>query len=213
MTPLLKAQNVSKKVGPHLEILKEINLEIYPQEALAIVGKSGEGKSTLLHLLGFLDTPSNGTIEMRYPLPKALLRNKEIGFIFQHSHLLEEETVLDNVLMPTKLGKLPLNTQRALLLLEKVRLSHRLNFPVRVLSGGEKQRVAIARALINSPSLILADEPSGNLDSVHSQEIQQLLLNCVREEKKSLVVVTHDIEFAKQCDRVFLLKDGVLQTT
>lgn len=217
MNPILKAMQIKKSYkSPHtVDILKGIDLEIGPEEAIAIVGKSGEGKSTLLHVLSTLETPSSGSLEIagidieHSSLP--ILRNRHIGFIFQQAHLLEDETVLDNVLMPARLGKQRNAKPRALKLLETVGLSQRLDFPAKLLSGGEKQRVAIARALMNRPALIFADEPSGNLDSTHSQLIQQLLLATVREEKKSLILVTHDLQFAKLCDRVFLLKDGILE--
>lgn len=216
MSAILKATHIKKSYqGPQsVDILKGIDLAINAEESVAIVGKSGEGKSTLLHVLSTLETASSGSLEIagldvkKSDLP--LLRSRHIGFIFQQAHLLEDHSVLDNVLMPARLAKKGYTQQRALHLIETVGLSHRLHFPAKLLSGGEKQRVAIARALMNQPSVIFADEPSGNLDFSHSQLIQQLLLTSVKEEKKSLILVTHDMQFAKLCDRVFMLKDGIL---
>jgi lipoprotein-releasing system ATP-binding protein len=218
---LLKARKISKKFfSPFsVEVLKQIDLEVHRGESIAIVGKSGEGKSTLLHILGTLETPSNGELEIcghktaSYPL--AALRNQHIGFIFQTYNLLEDYTALENVLMPAKIARQPTHSQsaayqRALMLLDAVGLKNRIHFPSKLLSGGEKQRTAIARALCNDPDLILADEPSGNLDSAHSQEIHSLLFQLCSEYKKSLIVVTHDREFSALCNRTLRLKDGIL---
>ena len=219
--PILSAKKITKTFSSPfpVSILKGIDLDLFPEEAIAILGKSGEGKSTLLHILGTLDTPTSGTVtihekdlsEHRIPT----LRNSHIGFVFQQAHLLEEETLLDNVLMPAKIGKQPTQTSsplftRAMHLIKVVGLDHRMHTPCKLLSGGEKQRAAIARALILSPSLLFADEPSGNLDSIHSQMIQDLLLSCVKQEKKSMIIATHDPLFAKRCDRILYLKDGLL---
>jgi len=199
-----------------VSILKGIDLEVGVGEAVAIVGKSGEGKSTLLHILGTLERPCSGSLQICGLETKkhacAALRNTHIGFIFQHCHLLDHETLLSNVLMPCRIARkntAPLYA-RALQLLESVGLKERAHFPARLLSGGEKQRAAIARALCNDPPLILADEPSGDLDSAHSQEVHTLLIRLVKECNKSLVVVTHDPKFASLCDRTLLLKDGLL---
>jgi len=218
---ILRAKKLCKRflTPTPVDVLRGINLDIAPGESVAIVGKSGEGKSTLLHILGTLEKPTSGSLEIcgqevsSAPLP--LLRNRYIGFIFQHYHLLEEETVLDNILMPAKIARLPTGQgtpayKRALALLEKVGLKKRASFAAKLLSGGEKQRAAIARALINDPDLILADEPTGNLDHAHSQEIHTLLLSLIKEGNKSLIVVTHDVEFASLCTRKLLLKDGSL---
>lgn len=218
---ILKASKIKKTFyfPSKVEVLKEINLEVRSKESVAIVGKSGEGKSTLLHILGTLEKCCEGELTLcGYSLPSFALnqiRNQHVGFIFQQCHLLEEESVLSNILMPAKIARKPTHPtsdsyKRALSLLEKVSLSHRARFLAKQLSGGERQRVAIARALCNDPDLILADEPSGNLDSLHSQEIHSLLLGLVKEGGKSLIVVTHDMAFARLCDRTLLLRDGAL---
>ena len=133
-----------------------------------------------------------------------------MGFIFQAYHLIEEESALKNVLLPQEVARRPIDQAKALTLLEEVGLSHRANTPAKFLSGGEKQRLGIARALCNDPEVILADEPTGNLDAASSHEVQNLLLNCSKKFNKSLLVVTHDEEFAHMCDRVLLLKEGTL---
>jgi len=195
-----------------VEVLKGISLEVHAGETIAITGKSGEGKSTLLHILGTLEKPSKGEVVIcgkpLLNLPE--IRNQHIGFIFQTFNLLEDYTVLENVLMPAKIGRRPLNTEKALQLLEEVGLLHRADFPAKLLSGGEKQRAAIARALCNDPDLILADEPSGNLDHAHSVAIHELLIGSAKKRNKALVIVTHDKELASLCDRTYLLMDGVL---
>ncbi|NGX27079.1 MAG: Lipoprotein-releasing system ATP-binding protein LolD [Chlamydiae bacterium] len=210
---ILYAEKLHKKF-PGIHILKGISLEVQKGETVAIMGKSGEGKSTLLHLLGTLDTPTSGTLRIcgKEPTSSTLstLRNKHIGFIFQAYHLLEDFTTLDNVLMPLKIGRIQGSDakKRALTLLQAVGLESREKILAKFLSGGEKQRAAIARALINQPDLILADEPTGNLDQTHSLEIQKLLLSMAKESNTALIVVTHDEEFAKQCDRLLFLKGG-----
>lgn len=221
MNPVLKASDLSKtyKTPIDITILDKVSLEVFPGETVAIVGKSGEGKTTLLHLLGSLEEPTSGTIEICgervSPHNSPLLRNKHIGFVFQAYHLLEECSVLENILMPARIGQQKTNPgsfayQRALELLKDVGLSHRALFPAKRLSGGEKQRVAIARALINDPSIILADEPSGNLDHAHSQAIYTLLLNEAQKRDKALVVVTHDLALASRCQKTYSLQDGRL---
>lgn len=221
MTTLLKARQISKKfLNPiPVEILKGIDLDVHQGESIAIVGKSGEGKSTLLHILGTLEKPCSGLLEICgnnvANTSFAKLRNQHIGFIFQSFNLLEDYTTLENVLMPAKIARRPTHQGspahlRALMLLEAVGLSERAHFLTKLLSGGEKQRAAIARALCNDPDLILADEPSGNLDYFHSQEVHSLLFRLCKEFHKSLIVVTHDKEFSALCDRTLLLKDGIL---
>ncbi len=204
-----------------IEVLKEVDLVIDKGASVAVMGKSGEGKSTLLHLLGTLEKPTSGELEICGvrvdSAPLARLRNTKIGFIFQSFNLLDDYTVLDNVLMPAKIARMPTHRssasyQRAMGLLEQVGLSPRAHFLAKLLSGGEKQRVAIARALLNDPELILADEPSGNLDHFHSQAIHQLLLQLTKREGKTLIVATHDPELASLCDQTYLLKDGTLGT-
>lgn len=221
MIPVLKAMRLSKRFTYPLEtvVLDDISLEVFPGQIVAIVGKSGEGKTTLLHLLGSLDDPSSGEVEICgkkvTPSTRPLIRNQHIGFIFQSYHLLEECTVLENILMAARIAKKKVHPgseahTRALQLLEEVGLSHRASFLAKLLSGGEKQRVAIARALINDPAIILADEPSGNLDHAHSQAIYQLLFEAARKRGKALVIVTHDLELASRCQRTYALQDGKL---
>lgn len=212
---ILQAKKVYKrfeKPAP-VEVLKGVSLEVQAGETVAITGKSGEGKSTLLHILGTLEKPSEGAIficgKPLLNLPE--IRNRHIGFIFQTFNLLEDYTVLENIMMPAKIGRRPLSVEKALQLLEEVGLSHRADFPSKLLSGGEKQRAAIARALCNDPDLILADEPSGNLDHAHSIVIHELLINSAKKRNKALVIVTHDKELASLCDRGYLLMDGVLE--
>lgn len=218
---ILKATNLNKFYeGPgNVSVLRNLNLEVYPGETIAILGPSGVGKTTLLNILGTLEKPSSGSIEIQnVPVSSSnmnYLRNRYIGFVFQFYNLLEEYTALDNVLMPARIARESLLLsgdafQRAKMLLEKVEMSHRASFLAKLLSGGEKQRIAIARALCNDPSLILADEPSGNLDEENSRKIHMLLIQCVKDFNKALIVVTHNHEFASLCDKRFLLKEGVL---
>lgn len=218
---IITAKKLSKSftTPSAVTIIHEIDLDIPRGTSVAIMGKSGEGKSTLLHILGTLEKPSSGELllcgESIAHANLSKLRNKKIGFIFQAFNLLEEDTVLDNILMPAKIGRMATDVkspiyQRALRLLEEIGLSGRRHFLAKLLSGGEKQRVAIARALLNNPDLILADEPSGNLDSEHSQEIHRLLLKLTKDEGKTLIVVTHDPELASLCDQTYLLKNGKL---
>ncbi len=188
---------------------------MFPGQTLAITGKSGEGKTTLLHILGTLESPSSGELAFGLSASPAVLRNRFIGFVFQTYNLLEDCTVLENVLMPAYIARMQTRKgspayNRALSLLEEVGLQDRIHFPAKLLSGGEKQRVAIARALCNDPELILADEPSGNLDHAHSFAIHQLLIGCAKKRNKALVIVTHDLELAKLCDTTRTLMDGVL---
>lgn len=218
---LLTAENLHKQFEKpiRMPVLRGLELNIAKGEKIAIMGKSGEGKSTLLHILGALEKPTDGVLHFlgkaytAHSLSK--LRSAHFGFIFQAFNLLEEYTTLDNLLMPAKIARKPVSKgseayKRALHLLARVGLSERAKFPTKLLSGGEKQRVAIARALMNDPDLILADEPSGNLDSATSQLIYELLISCASETGKTLVVVTHDAALAKLCDRTLILKDGVL---
>jgi lipoprotein-releasing system ATP-binding protein len=218
---ILAAKNISKsfKNPTEVTILKNITLEVKAGETVAIMGKSGEGKTTLLHILGTLEPPTQGSLEI-CGLPATAanwnhLRNQKIGFIFQAYNLLEDYTVLDNILMPAKIAHQDTRPdspahQRALELLEEVGLSHRADFPAKLLSGGEKQRAAIARAFLNDPALILADEPSGNLDHAHSTIIYNLLLGAAQKRGKALIVVTHDRELAALCQKTYSLMDGVL---
>lgn len=213
---LLRANKLNKRFGfpVEIEVLKEINLEVEAGQTIAIMGASGEGKSTLLHMLGSLEPASEGELEIvgkRVTSRNApALRNRHIGFVFQSFYLLEDYSSLQNVLMPSMIGRRGDQRKRGEELIERVGLSHRIDYPIRLLSGGEKQRVAIARALCNSPELILADEPSGNLDSETSSTIHQLLLTAAKEEGRALVVVTHDRRLADLCDCVYTLSGGLL---
>jgi lipoprotein-releasing system ATP-binding protein len=219
---VLKASEISKsfKHPINVSVLKNISLDIKAGETIAITGKSGEGKTTLLHILGTLEPPTEGTLEICGLEANASnwskLRNQHIGFIFQTYNLLEDYTVLDNILMPAKIGGQDIGPKsashkRALELLEEVGLNHRANFPAKLLSGGEKQRAAIARAFLNDPALILADEPSGNLDHAHSIIIYNLLLGAAQKRGKALIVVTHDRELAPLCQKTYSLMDGELK--
>jgi lipoprotein-releasing system ATP-binding protein len=172
-----------------------------------------------LQILGTLENPCSGSIEIAGQLVTrrnaARLRNQQIGFIFQSFHLLEDYTTIENVLMPARIGRKSVSSasearQRAEGLLAKVGLSGRADFHTKFLSGGEKQRVAVARALCNNPGLILADEPSGNLDHVNSSHMHELLIHLATDEQKGLIIVTHDQELAKLCQRHYTLKSGVL---
>jgi lipoprotein-releasing system ATP-binding protein len=206
--------------GP-LAVLRDINCELAPGDALAVMGPSGSGKSTLLHILGTLDNPTSGTVRLEgrdpFALPERELagfRNRHIGFVFQDHYLLPQCSVLENVLIPTLANKdnLPAAQQWARSLLERVGLSQRLDHRPAELSGGERQRVAIARALILHPQLLLADEPTGNLDRRTAQDVGQMLFDLHREEKTILVVVTHSAELAQRFPRVVELVDGQLKS-
>lgn len=200
-----------------VEVLRDIAFAMNGGEALTIMGPSGSGKSTLLHLIGTLDAPSAGTIEINHQAPFTLpepelakFRNQKIGFIFQDHHLLPQFSVLENVLVPTWAFKSNHNDalKRAHELLERVGLSHRLEHRPAELSGGERQRVAIARALINRPSLLLCDEPTGDLDQNTANSVAALLLELHRAENNILIVVTHSLELAARFNRRFELREG-----
>lgn len=215
---LLKAHKISKRFSkPHArELFKEISLSVEPGESVAITGASGEGKSTLLHILGTLDLPSDGKVTILghdvSAFNRAKLRREHMGFIFQGFHLLEEYTVLENVLMPARIARKEGKhfLERAYFLLEKVGLKEKVHFRTHLLSGGEKQRVALARALLLDPKLLLADEPSGNLDPVNAQEVHTLLLSLTQLEQKGLIVVTHNLELAAKCAKKYTLSQGTL---
>lgn len=211
---ILEAKEIFKSFHKpkRVEVLSDLSLSLKKGKSIAITGKSGEGKTTLIHILGTLEKPDSGTIEfLRKPIEDiATFRNKKVGFIFQSYNLLEDLSVLDNVLMPARIGKVKIDKVNAFKLLREVDMEERINFPIRLLSGGEKQRVAIARAFCNDPEIILADEPSGNLDSITSRSVYELLLKFVKEREKSLIVVTHDKELSSLCDETFTLKSGHL---
>ncbi len=202
-------------------VLNNISFSIQKGERVAILGSSGSGKSTLLHILGGLDTPSEGEVLLNgKPLhelnPNALakLRNEEMGFIYQFHHLLGEFTALENVAMPLRIGGVPvkLAEQKAKAILEEVGLSHRLDYLPSSMSGGERQRVAIARALVTEPSVVLADEPTGNLDDSTGEQIYQLLTSLSEMKGTAFIVVTHDVSLAQKMDSVLKIKDGKLIT-
>jgi lipoprotein-releasing system ATP-binding protein len=205
--------------GLHVEVLKGVNLSIGIGERVAIMGASGSGKSTLLHLLGGLEKASGGEVVLagvninQVSASKlARLRNKSLGFIYQSHHLLGEFTVLENVAMPLLIGGESVKQARvrASELLQRVGLGHRIEHKPGELSGGERQRAAVARALINKPSLILADEPTGNLDSKTADQVYQLMLELNQELNVSFLVVTHDHELAARMGKVLHMEDGLI---
>ncbi|WP_264296861.1 ABC transporter ATP-binding protein [Gallaecimonas mangrovi] len=202
-------------------VLGGVNLTVEPAETLAIVGSSGSGKSTLLHLMGTLDKPSSGQLHFDGEdmltwdeEHRCRFRNQHLGFVYQFHHLLPEFSALENAAMPGLiLGDSPAKArERAKMLLDRVGLSHRLNHRPSALSGGERQRVAIARALMNSPRLVLADEPTGNLDETSGEQVYQLINELNQEFGIAFVVVTHDRALAAKMSRVLALKKGVLET-
>lgn len=202
-----------------LEVLRGVTLEVARGDFLALRGASGAGKSTLLHLLGGLDTPTAGSIEFdgRHldrlsPRALAQFRNRQVGFVFQAYHLLPDLDALENVCLPARLARMPVGAaaERGRQLLTRVGLGHRLDHRPAELSGGEQQRVAIARALINQPPLLLADEPTGNLDSHTGAEIIDLLCHLQAESGTTLVIATHDLKVANNAPRVLQLEDGQL---
>lgn len=211
---MIRAESLSKSFGS-LRLFSNLSLSVEAGEAVAICGRSGSGKTTLLHLLGTLDLPDAGRIMIAGKEATqnnaAFLRRTQIGFIFQAFNLLEDFSVLENVLMPARIARKRTEEKRALDLLEEVGLLEFRSTKAKFLSGGERQRVAIARALCNDPSILLADEPSGNLDSANAERIGTLLLDCVRKKKKSLILVTHDQDLAALCDKRYLLKNGTLE--
>jgi lipoprotein-releasing system ATP-binding protein len=200
-------------------VLRGINLTVMQKEMLAIVGSSGSGKSTMLHLLGALDTPTSGTVLFEQQdiyqwnsQQQAQFRNRELGFVYQFHHLLGEFTALENVAMPLLIGGMAVKkaSQMATEMLGRVGLSHRISHRPAELSGGERQRVAIARALVNEPHLVLADEPTGNLDHKSATAIYELMCQLNRELGTAFVVVTHDRELAGKLHRQVHMVDGAL---
>jgi len=218
---ILRAKNIKKAFHnpAHVEILDGIDLDVRCGETVAIMGRSGEGKSTLLQILGTLETPCHGILEIDgHPvtfLNKSRIRNQKLAFIFQSFHLLDDCTALENALMPARIARKNISPgsdahNRAVGLLKQVGLEDRIHFNTKLLSGGEKQRVAIARALCNDPDIILADEPSGNLDKQTSRHIHEILLNLANTQNKTLIFVTHDPELASLCSTRYRLQDKKL---
>lgn len=219
MASLLKLEQVSKVYqmdGVKVEALKSVSFNVSRGEFLVIMGPSGSGKSTLMHLIGLLDRPTAGQIFLNErevgklsEKEQARLRNEEIGFIFQFFNLLERTSAIDNVRLPLFYAELGSKEQekKAQEALEQVGLGHRLTHYPSQLSGGERQRVAIARALVNNPSLILADEPTGNLDSKSGQEIMQIIAS-LHHEGRTVILITHDPSLTRYGQRLIVIKDG-----
>jgi len=215
---MLKASGL-KKSYRSLPVLKGVHLEVEKGSIVAIVGASGAGKSTLLHILGSLDTPDEGEVKINdqnlFAQPSRALsefRNKHLGFVFQFHNLLPEFTAIENVMIPGLIGKGDSKQvqSRAMDLLASLNLKERAHHKPSELSGGEQQRVAVARALINSPLLIFADEPSGNLDSKNAAELHQLFFQLRKDFNQTFVIVTHNQEFASMADRKLEIVDGVI---
>jgi len=214
---MIEAKGIHKSYG-NLHVLKGVHLEVHPGEIVSIVGASGAGKSTLLHIIGTLDTADTGEIKIQNTLVHNLsakqlaqFRNKNIGFVFQFHHLLPEFTALENVCIPGFIAgenEHAVKT-RAKNILQKLGLQHRLEHKPNALSGGEQQRVAVARALINAPAVILADEPSGNLDTNNAKELHALFFSLRKETNTTFIIVTHNEEFADMADRKLEMKDGM----
>jgi len=222
MSIVLQCENLSKAfdTGPaRVEVLKNINFSVEQKSRVAIVGASGSGKSTLMHLLGGLDVPNEGTVTVCGEDMSALsdgargkLRNQSLGFIYQFHHLLPEFTALENVALPLLLrgGSISDAEHQAKEILSKVGLSNRVLHKPTELSGGERQRVAIARALVTYPKVILADEPTGNLDSKNAMQVQHEMLELNEELNTAIVIVTHDTKIAESMDEIYTLEDGFL---
>jgi lipoprotein-releasing system ATP-binding protein len=222
MSELLRCTNLTKEYNDgqnSVKVLKSVNFSIKKAEQIAIVGISGSGKSTLLHLLGALDKPTSGQVTFEQQdifsfssNQQAKFRNQSLGFVYQFHHLLPEFSALENVAMPLLIAKKPISqaNEMAMAMLDKVGLSHRYNHKPAELSGGERQRVAIARALVTQPKLILADEPTGNLDQKTGESIYELLSDLREQMHTSFIVVTHDTRLANRLDRSLNLLDGCL---
>ncbi len=215
---MLKARDIHKSYG-NLHVLKGVNLDIKEEEIVSIVGSSGAGKSTLLHILGTLDQPDSGEVSMEGNSlgsfskdDLADFRNKQLGFVFQFHNLLPEFTAFENIQIPgmiSKTAKAELE-RKAGSLAELLGISHRLDAKPSEMSGGEQQRVAVARALINSPKVVLADEPSGNLDTQNAESLHQLFFKLRDELNQTFVIVTHNETLADLSDRKVVMKDGLI---
>jgi len=217
---LIKVENITKSFG-ELQVLKGIDLEVPAGKLYSIVGPSGAGKTTLLQIIGTLSQPNAGkifinnqNISVMKERQLADFRNRQIGFVFQFHYLLPEFSALENVCIPAFIAKVSRKEaeEKAREYLAFLGLSHRLNHKPNELSGGERQRVAVARALINNPSVILADEPSGNLDTKNREDLHQLFFTLRDRFKQTLVIVTHDESFAAQSDSIIRMKDGLIES-
>lgn len=215
---MIKAENITKSFG-NLQVLKGINLEVEKGKIHSVVGASGAGKTTLLQILGTLSKPDSGNIIYDgrnindfSDAELSQFRNRQIGFVFQFHHLLPEFTALENVCIPAFIARKPKAEaeKRALELLGYLALTGRKNHKPSELSGGEKQRVAVARALMNNPAVVMADEPSGNLDSENRHELHELLFRLRDDFGQTFIIVTHDDNFAERSDQIFHIKDGVI---
>ena len=221
-TALLSCQNITKfyqEGTQQTEVLKQVSFSMQPSELVAIVGSSGSGKSTLLHTLGGLDQPSSGevfikgqSLQQMSPNALAKLRNQYLGFVYQFHHLMADFTALENVMMPMLIGQQNKTEaqDRAEQILSAVGLQHRISHRPSALSGGERQRVAIARALVNNPALVLADEPTGNLDHKTTESIFELIQQLNQEKQIAFLLVTHDLNLAEKLNRRLIMQDGVL---
>ena len=222
MTPILEARDVHKsfRQGPvTLEVLQGVAMSVAVGERIAIVGASGSGKTTLLQILGGLDRPSTGQvlvdgqdIHRQSEAERGALRNRALGFVYQFHHLLPEFSALENVAMPLLVRRMKIAAarDRARHLLERVGLGQRLSHRPDQLSGGERQRAAVARALVTEPKVVLADEPTGNLDGTNAEAVFALMLELNRELRTSLIVVTHDMRLASRMERIYAIEQGVL---
>lgn len=213
---MIRVENIYKSYGA-LQVLKDVNLTVSQGEVVSIVGASGAGKTTLLQIMGTLDRPDSGTVKIKDTDVTTLserdlsrFRNSNIGFVFQFHNLLPEFTALENVCMPALIGGATMEQAKlnAMSLLEFLNMADRASHKPSELSGGEQQRVAVARALMNNPAVVLADEPSGNLDSVHARELHELFFRLRDHYRQTFVIVTHNSELAEMSDRKITIKDG-----
>ena len=226
---IITADSIIKSYSMHsmhdTPVLKGITLTIEQGEFIAFMGPSGAGKSTLLHILGLLDHPDSGSIQYQLSgtiiaqssMKKAVsaeLRNKHIGFIFQFHHLLPEFSALENIMMPALIAGIGMSKakSKALTLAEQVGMSHRIDHRPSELSGGEQQRIAIARALMNDPEIIIADEPTGNLDSANTLAVLELIRTIRQERSLTLLIATHSMDVARMAERIITLRDGVISS-